>query len=99
MVIQWPWLFRKILPKWGGFMILGIIFLDDKNNKKRINHEMIHVHQMLDTFIIPFYIWYLIELITKGYRQIIFEREAYQRQSFEDYLENRKPWDFMKFKQ
>lgn len=55
-----------------------------------LNHESIHGRQQLELLIIPFYIIYLIEQIFKGYRNISFEKEAYNNDNNLDYLKTRK---------
>jgi hypothetical protein len=62
-----------------------------------INHERIHLRQQIELLIIPFYIWYLIEGAIKGYRNICFEREAFNNEKDLDYLKNRDPWSFLKY--
>jgi hypothetical protein len=61
-----------------------------KVNDMLINHERIHLMQQLEMLIIPFYLVYLFELLTKGYRNISFEKEAYANERNLDYLEQRK---------
>ncbi len=63
-----------------------------------LTHEKIHLKQQLEMFILPFYLWYLIEFIfrlvqygnfEKAYRNISFEREAYYFESHQEYLSSR----------
>ena len=88
--------------------IYPFIFLKEerlRDDKKLINHETIHIKQQLETLIIPFYIWYLLEYLfrvfqygefTKAYRNISFEKEAYRNQYDLKYLEKRKRYSFVK---
>ena len=71
-----------------------------------INHERIHIRQQAELLVIPFYLLYLTEYIFRliqyrnsqeAYRNISFEREAYEMEDDLYYLENRKPWSFIKF--
>jgi hypothetical protein len=62
-----------------------------------INHEKIHLKQQLEMCIIPFYIWYLIELKTKGYYDISFEKEAFRNQNNLNYLNKRKLYSFLRY--
>jgi hypothetical protein len=64
-----------------------------------LNHERIHLKQQLETWILPFYLWYFLEFFIrilqyrnfeKAYRNISFEREAYFYESQIGYLANRK---------
>ena len=71
-------------------------FLDDP---VIMNHERIHHRQEVELLIIPFYVFYLLNYFfnrfrysthDEAYRNIIFEREAYARESDFDYLKKRK---------
>ena len=50
-----------------------------------------------------FYIWYVLEWLIRhffcsdAYRNISFEQEAYDNQGFPNYLEDRKPFAWMKY--
>jgi hypothetical protein len=55
-----------------------------------INHERIHLMQQLELLVVPFYLIYLFELLTKGYRNISFEKEAYANEKNLDYLKQRR---------
>jgi len=71
-----------------------------------INHERIHLQQQLETLILPFYLWYFLEFfirilqhrnLEKAYRNISFEKEAYQYESTIEYLDNRKRFAWTEF--
>lgn len=71
-----------------------------------LNHENIHLRQQVELLIVFFYLWYgfefLIRLIQfqdrhKAYRNISFEREAYNHESETDYLKKRSVYGFLKF--
>lgn len=81
------------LAFWPFIFISSDTIIDDE----LINHERIHLRQQIEMLIIPFYIWYLIELYTKGYEQNKFEREAYGNDKNLDYLKTRKPYSFLKY--
>ena len=88
--------------------LFGYLFvrkeLYPKLTMRAINHESIHTAQMKELLYIPFYIIYIIEwiwrvLFTKdrfshqAYRNISFEREAYENEDNLNYLEwVRKPF-------
>lgn len=64
-----------------------------------IRHELIHLEQQKEMLILPFFLWYLVEFIvnifkfndwSKAYKNISFEREAYDFEKKKDYLEWRK---------
>jgi len=63
-----------------------------------LNHERIHLMQQLELLVIPFYVWYLIELKRKGYYGVCFEREAYLNDSDMGYLKRRRPYSFLKYR-
>lgn len=86
----WPFIFI------GELRIKNDVFI--KREKVLINHEKIHLRQQLELLIIPFYIWYFIEMYRFGYKNISFEREAFQNEKDLNYLKNRKPYAFLKFK-
>ncbi len=92
-------IYNNIIP-FKGFKAITIwpfIFARCKMSEIDINHENIHGRQQLELLIIPFYIIYLIEWIFKGYRNISFEKEAYDNEDNLDYLKTRK-W-FAQWKQ
>lgn len=62
-----------------------------------INHEKIHLKQQLELLILPFYIWYLIEIFRKGYWNCRFEREAYDNETNLNYIKTRKWFSFLKY--
>lgn len=77
-----------------------------KNDTVFINHECIHLRQQVELLILPFFVWYVIEygvrLIQykdryRAYRNISFEREAYQNENTLNYLEKRTFWSFVKY--
>jgi len=75
-------------------------------NEQLLRHEEIHIQQQLELLILPFYILYFIHYMVnlfiyfnhdKAYRNIVFEKEAYQNDKDSMYLSNRKAWSFIKF--
>lgn len=84
-----------------GMALFPFLLLKEKKfrqNKQLINHELIHFRQQIELLIIPFYILYflnyLINLIRyhnhmKAYRNIVFEKEAYENDSNLSYLSER----------
>lgn len=101
---------NKYIP-FSGFKainLFGILFVrgDAKLSEEDINHERIHTAQMRELLYIPFYLWYVIEWIVRliqfrnsymAYRNISFEREAYQNQEDIHYLKSRKFFSFLKY--
>ena len=71
-----------------------------------VNHEKIHIRQQLELLVVFFGLWYAVSFIAGlirgrgrygAYRNIIFEREAFDRMYDLDYLSRRKLFGFMKY--
>jgi len=106
-IIQIPFL----VPK--GFVAVSIWpFLWVRNKKEAcsdkilLNHEKIHHQQQKELLMIGFFVWYVLEYLglylkyqnsKKAYREISFEKEAYQNEHNFDFLKNRKRWNFMQY--
>lgn len=74
-----------------------------KGEQKTHRHESIHLQQIIELGIVLFYLWYFIEWAIKlfiygkqAYRNISFEREAYNNDLDVDYLKNRKRYNWIK---
>jgi hypothetical protein len=90
------------MKKYGGIRALAffpfiIVSNETLIDDELITHEKIHLKQQMEMLIIPFYIWYLIALYTKGYENISFEKEAYGNDHNPKYLKTRKPYSFLKY--
>ncbi len=93
--------YNNIIP-FKGFLainLFGVIFVrgtESDINQTVLNHEAIHTAQMKELWYIPFYILYLLEwlmrLSKKGnaYKNITFEKEAYNNEKDMYYLSKRK---------
>lgn len=77
-----------------------------KDNFVLINHERIHLRQQLELLVLPFYLWYLVELLYRrlqyrswylAYRNIAFEREAYENENNVTYIKERLFLRFFKY--
>lgn len=90
-----------------GMAIFPFILTKRKNPPEvLINHECIHLAQQVELFILPFYVWYLLEYCwhrlkgkthQQAYLNISFEKEAYINDDNLQYLANRKRWGFMEY--
>ncbi|WP_208745909.1 hypothetical protein [Pedobacter kyonggii] len=92
-----PILIVKKLPA-AGMAIFPFILLKSprfKNDPIIINHEKIHLRQQLELLIFPFYILYLVNYLLNfikcrnhdlAYRNIVFEKEAYEHENDLKYL-------------
>lgn len=72
-----------------------------------INHERIHIRQQAELLLVVFALWYAASFIAgrlrglswhDAYRDIIFEREAFDRMYDPDYLKSRKLFSFFKYR-
>ena len=97
--------FGNILGDFVGITLCPFgIYLDKGQDEYVLNHEKIHWKQQLEMLIIPFYIWYIIELLIRrikkshyeSYISLFFEREAFDNQNNLDYLKIRKPYAWVK---
>ena len=100
------YLFRR---RFVGLTLWPFIIMKQADLKKDvifINHERIHLRQQLEMLVLPFFIWYVVEYLIRliqyrnsytAYRNISFEREAYQNENDLYYLEERSLWSFIKF--
>ena len=102
--------FKYLIPKkYIGLTIYPFIFLKNdalKHDAVLINHEKIHLKQQAELLWIFFFIWYYIEFIVRfiqyknwdlAYRNISFEREAYQNEINLNYLLTKKRFDFLQY--
>ena len=101
---------KYIVPNgFVGITLFPFIFLRNKklkDDKTLINHEKIHLIQQAELFLIFFYLLYGIEWFFKvlkyknrylAYKNLSFEREAYQHEKDFNYIKNRKFWAFIKY--
>lgn len=103
-------IYNNILPIKGfaAINLFGVLFVR-KNvilTDRIKNHEAIHTEQMKELLYIFFYIFYLIEWITKlfkykkwklAYRNISFEREADENDINLNYLNSRIKYVWLKY--
>ncbi|MGB3608128.1 MAG: hypothetical protein WA775_07740 [Psychroserpens sp.] len=99
-----------LVPKgYVGITIFPFVFLKYdhlKTNAVLLNHEHIHLRQQLELLIIPFYVFYGIEFVIRllktknwneAYRNISFEKEAYQNERNLEYLKTRSIFGFKNY--
>ena len=89
--------------KFVGLALWPFLILKDRALKADVvfmNHERIHLRQQVELLVLPFYVWYGVEYIIrllqyrnrhKAYRNISFEREAYEKEEAILYLTRIKP--------
>jgi len=101
---------KYLIPKgYRGMTLYPFVIIRnflDKENKVLLNHEKIHIRQQLELLILPFFILYILEYLVrliqfqdrnKAYRNISFEREAYDNERNLDYLKTRPFWKFRNY--
>ena len=102
-------IYNKFIPFKGfkAITILNFIFVRKEYtiNELTISHENIHFEQEKELLFIGFYLWYIIEYLInyikynnsyKAYRNISFEKEAYNNQSDFSYYKHRKHYAWLK---
>lgn len=102
--------YNNLIPFKGykAINLFGILFVRKGStvNDVDLNHEEIHSYQMRDLLWLFFYIWYGIEWIIRifqygnthtAYRNISFEREAYENENNLSYLKTRKSYNFINY--
>ena len=104
-------IYNKLIPFKGFISInlFGLFFVREELKYKIddvvIRHESIHTEQIKELLYIGFYIWYLIEWLIrvlfvhpfshKAYKTMLFEVEANKHENDEDYLKNRKHYNWL----
>lgn len=100
----------KLLRKnFNGITLWPFVVLKHHSLKEDaifLNHERIHFRQQAEMLVVFFYLWYGLEFLVrwlqygnrhKAYKNISFEREAYQNENNFDYLKMRKVYGFLNF--
>ena len=101
---------KYLLPKgYRGITLFPFVIVREKKDSKDqvvINHERIHLRQQLEMLVLLFYLVYFLDFIVQiiryrnkyeAYRNICFEREAYENEKDLDYLKSRPFWRFLKY--
>lgn len=96
-----------------GIVLFGFVFLNKKSKLLKndelsvlLNHERIHIKQQLELLILPFFVVYVTEWLIlllkykckdKAYRNISFEKEAYNNAGNLNYLKERKSYYWLQY--
>ena len=101
---------KYLIPKgYRGMAVYPFILMKyykDQVNVVFLNHEKIHLRQQIEMLILPFFIWYILEFFIRfiqyknrdlAYRNISFEREAYNKETDLNYLRNRSFFQFLHY--
>ncbi|MDR0832670.1 MAG: hypothetical protein LBN93_00535 [Candidatus Symbiothrix sp.] len=101
-------IYNSLIP-FKGFLAINLFGVTFARKGARlthavIRHERIHTAQMKELFYLFFYIFYFLEWIFKlfkygsqSYKNLSFEREAYQNTATPMYLQHRKRYAFLKY--
>lgn len=94
---------------YSGMAIFPFVFVkqsESQNDKTLVYHERIHLLQQLELllvfFLVLYFLNYLCNLVRyrnhhKAYREICFEREAYQNENVHHYIRNRRQFAFLNY--
>jgi|SRR5690554_87852 len=100
---------RLLREKFNGMSLWPFVIVRHASllkDKVFLNHEKIHLKQQIELLIVFFYLWYGIEFLVRwikigdrylAYRNISFEREAYNHEVDFSYLKQRKIWSFLNY--
>ncbi|MBL0014236.1 MAG: hypothetical protein IPP30_11225 [Flavobacterium sp.] len=101
---------KYLVPKgFRGMTVFPFVFVSDGNASQDLvlmNHELIHLRQQLELLVLPFFVIYGLDYLVKliryrnkdvAYRNVVFEREAYQNENDLEYLKSRSFWKFMQY--
>lgn len=104
-VIVGGWWWRVFPRSVQGMALFPFILLRNSPRWPRLlRHERIHLRQQAELLILPFYVWYLVAYLwhrrrlgdhDAAYRALSFEHEAYARDRWPRYLDNRPFWAFL----
>jgi hypothetical protein len=101
---------KYLIPKgFRGLTVFPFVLLRTRtaaNDLVLMNHERIHLRQQLELFVLPFFVIYGLDYVVKliryrdrnvAYRNVVFEREAYENENDLDYLKSRSFWRFWRY--
>lgn len=89
----------KAVTFWPFVFVRCSVAVGTERYARLLNHEGIHGRQQLEMLFVFFYLWYLLEWVLRsvqyrsfhlGYRNVSFEREAYENENDVHYLESRR---------
>ncbi|NLB81865.1 MAG: hypothetical protein GX800_09745 [Clostridiaceae bacterium] len=105
-IIQNKWINKFIpFPNFRAINLFGVLFVRGARplSDVTLNHEAIHTAQMKEMLYVFFYMWYFIEWVIRlfmggdAYRNISFEKEAYDNQKDMYYLTKRERFNFLNY--
>ena len=104
------WQIKKFKSaNYSAMALFPFIFLknsEDIHNERLLNHEFIHFRQQIEMLLIGFYLCYGLNYLinrvrykthNEAYSNIVFEREAYAKDSELEYLKHRPAYAWLKY--
>jgi hypothetical protein len=101
---------KYLIPRgFRGLTVFPFVLVRYRNAQDYLvlmNHERIHLRQQLELLVLPFFVIYGLDYVVKliryrdknlAYRNVVFEREAYENENDLDYLKSRSFWRFLKY--
>jgi hypothetical protein len=99
---------KYLVPKsFRGLTVFPFVVLREQNAQDYLvlmNHERIHLRQQIELLVLPFFVIYGLDYLVKliryrnrnlAYRNVVFEREAYENENDLTYFKSRSYWRFM----
>lgn len=104
-------IYNKYFPpkEFVAINIIGLVIARKEYGSlslREINHEKIHTRQIYEMLVVPFYLAYLLEWFVRliqykdvrtAYRNISFEREAYENMFNLSFIKKRRPYAFVNY--
>lgn len=99
---------NSIIPfgkDYNAINLFGVVFTKTQLTKTALRHERIHTAQQREMLFVGFFLWYVAEWIVRlimyrnfyrAYRNISFEREAYQYQHMKGYTRQRRHYAWLR---
>lgn len=92
----------------AGITLFPFIFVRPEVplTRRLVVHEKIHLQQQAELLVLPFYLLYFFEYLYRliqfenhylAYRNISFEKEAYENEQNPRYLQKRLWWNWIKY--
>jgi len=101
---------KYLVPKsFRGLTVFPFVVLRERKAQDYLvlmNHERIHLRQQIELLVLPFFVIYGLDYLVKliryrnrnlAYRNVVFEREAYENENDLTYFKSRSYWRFMSY--
>jgi hypothetical protein len=101
-----PALLSWVIEIWA-ITLFPFVFCRGELNEETKRHETIHHRQYVELLVVGFLFLYFVDYLhgfikyrdsQKAYYRIRFEQEAYSNDIYEDYLEKRRLFSWLKYK-